>query len=210
MQRPRSPPAPDHLPTPEPVRIHKNAFHLPPLLTSSALKMKYSVSYLDLLWVTTSSDINIWKKYENTKYLPSRVMWFEQKRNLSREDDVSWNKRMWKSVKYPSNRDSSRKLQRVSQVWVWGTGRAGQWVYTTVGDTDYSCRNAAIARGKDVQTTKPKPIKMVPLFCTAFSTGHGFRNWTSPSWWSPPLRNWPAPLLTTCLMSVKRNGASRF
>ena len=138
MQRPRSPPAPDHLPTPEPVRIHKNAFHLPPLLTSSALKMKYSVSYLDLLWVTTSSDINIWKKYENTKYLPSRVVWFEQKRNLSREDDVSWNKRMWKSVKYPSNRDRSRKLRRVSQGMSLGDregrtvgvhDRGGHWLF---------------------------------------------------------------------------------
>lgn len=40
---------PDYLPNPEPARIHKNAFHLPPLITSSALKTKYSVSYLDLL-----------------------------------------------------------------------------------------------------------------------------------------------------------------
>lgn len=96
---------------------------------------------------------------------------------------------MWKSVKYPSNRDSSRKLQSESQGVSLGTGRAGRWVYTTVGDINYSCRNAAIARGKDVQTTKTKSIKMVTLFCTAFSTGHGFKNWTSTSWWSPPLRN---------------------
>ena len=147
---PSRPWPPPRSPITQHVRIHKNVFHLPPLITSSTLKMKYSVSYLDLLWVTTSNDINIWKKYENTKYMPSSL-WFEQNRNLP------WGRWCFlkrERVNYTSNRDSSRKLCRLwASVGSGGggggerTGREGggihrisqgQWVYTTTGDINYS------------------------------------------------------------------------
>lgn len=95
---------------------------------------------------------------------------------------------MWKSVKYPSNRDSSRKLQSVSQGVHLGDREELDSGRTAVRDINHSCSNAAITRGKEVQTQKTKPIKMVTVL-HGISTGRGFKNWTSTSWWSPPLRN---------------------
>ena len=135
----------------------------------------------------------IWK--HKISAFQSRVIWTKEKSILGKmmSPEIRECGKVWSG---PQTGTAQGNCGVWVRVWVWGTGRAGQWVHMTVGDINYSCRNAAIARGKDVQTTKTKPIKMVTLFCTAFSTGHGFKNWTSTSWWSPPLRNWPAPLLT--------------